>query len=313
MAVAVLQLALASVWLLDGVLQLQPFFFTSGANGFSGMLTGIAAGNPSFVAHSMTWNASIIAHHPVVTNSAFAFIQIGLGFGIAWRPSRRLALAASIVWSIGVWWFGEGLGGVLTGNATPLGGGPGAVLFYALLAVLLWPMPQSNPCGPFVAAGRVGMTAAKTTWAVVWLGMGCLALIGSGRAPQGIHDLIGHLSAGEPSWLATLDRHAESAVAHQGLTIALAFTALCVGVALSVFLPPQMTRIGIALAVVMATVIWVVGQNFGMISAGGGTDPNSGPLLILLALAYWPALPRPVGRVQVRARATGISVAVGGS
>ena len=308
-----LQLALASVWLLDGVLQLQPFFFTSGTDGFSGMLTGIATGNPSFVAHSITWDASIIAHHPVVTNSAFAFIQIGLGFGIAWRPTRRLALAASIVWSMGVWWFGEGLGGVLTGDGTPLGGGPGAVLFYALLAVLLWPAPESNPDRPFVAAGRVGMRAAKTTWAVVWLGMGCLALIGSGRSPQGIHDLIADLSAGEPSWLATLDRHAESVVAHQGLTVALAFAALCVGVAVSVFLPLRVTRIGIALAVVMATVIWVVGQNFGMIFSGGGTDPNSGPLLILFALAYWPAVPRPVGRAEVRARATGISVAVGGS
>jgi len=40
---------------------------------------------------------------------------------------------------------------------------------------------------------------------------------------------------------------------------------------------------------VVAAAIWVVGQAFGMILAGGATDPNSGPLLALLALAYWPA------------------------
>ena len=51
----------------------------------------------------------------------------------------RLALAASIAWSIGVWWFGEGFGGVLSGAASPLNGAPGAVILYALLAVLLWP------------------------------------------------------------------------------------------------------------------------------------------------------------------------------
>ena len=34
---------------------------------------------------------------------------------------------------------------------------------------------------------------------------------------------------------------------------------------------------------------WVIGQALGMILATGATDPNSGPLLILLALAYWPA------------------------
>ena len=38
----------------------------------------------------------------------------------------------------------------------------------------------------------------------------------------------------------------------------------------------------------VAAVIWVVGEAFGTILTGGGTDPNSGPLLALLALAYWP-------------------------
>ena len=165
-----LQLALATVWLLDGVLQLQPFFFTGGPNGFSGMLAGTAAGNPRPVAHSIPWNASVVDHHAVVTNTVFAFIQILSGFGIAWRPSLKPALAASIVWSLGVWWFGEGLGGVLQGTARPIAGGPGAVLFYALLAVLLWPADgagaphrsrrpgqsasaRPGPCGPSVWVG----------------------------------------------------------------------------------------------------------------------------------------------------------------
>ncbi len=47
------------------------------------------------------------------------------------------------------------------------------------------------------------------------------------------------------------------------------------------------------LAIVVAAVIWVFGEAFGTILAGGATDPNSGPLLILLALAYWPLRRRP--------------------
>ena len=39
----------------------------------------------------------------------------------------------------------------------------------------------------------------------------------------------------------------------------------------------------------VAMVIWAVGEAFGMILAGGATDPNTGPLLAILALAYWPA------------------------
>ena len=41
-------------------------------------------------------------------------------------------------------------------------------------------------------------------------------------------------------------------------------------------------------AIVVSLVIWVVGEDLGMILASGATDPNSGPLLVLLALAYWP-------------------------
>jgi len=41
--------------------------------------------------------------------------------------------------------------------------------------------------------------------------------------------------------------------------------------------------------------IWVFVQAFGGILASGATDPNSGPLLALLALAYWPTRPAPTG------------------
>ncbi len=40
------------------------------------------------------------------------------------------------------------------------------------------------------------------------------------------------------------------------------------------------------LAVAVALVIWVLGQNFGQVS-GSATDLNTGPLRALFALAYW--------------------------
>ena len=170
------RLLLATVWLMDAALQLQQFFFTPGKAGFSGMLQGTAAGNPSWIAHTITWNASVVDHHAVFTNSLFAGIQFLIAFGIAWRRTVKPALALSIVWSIGVWWFGESLGGILHGAATPLGGGPGAVLFYGLLAVLLW--PSEGPNSPFVAARTIGAGAARVVWAVVWLLLALLAVVG---------------------------------------------------------------------------------------------------------------------------------------
>ena len=38
----------------------------------------------------------------------------------------------------------------------------------------------------------------------------------------------------------------------------------------------------------MALAIWVIGENFGGILTGQATDPNTGPLLVLVTLAYWP-------------------------
>src|SRR5271165_6088148 len=83
------QLVLATVWLLDAVLQIQPFMFTRGSNGFSGMLNGLASGNPNWVSHTITWNGSIVYHEPILTNTFFALIQFVIGFGIAWKKSCK--------------------------------------------------------------------------------------------------------------------------------------------------------------------------------------------------------------------------------
>ena len=129
------QLILATIWLLDAVLQIQPFMFTRGSNGFSGMLNGMSTGNPSWVAHTITWNGSIVYHQPVLTNTLFAFVQFAIGFGIAGGSRSSRPWRSPSLWAFGVWWFGEGSGGVFHGAATPFSGGPGGVLFYAVLGV----------------------------------------------------------------------------------------------------------------------------------------------------------------------------------
>ena len=73
------------------------------------------------------------------------------------------------------------------------------------------------------------------------------------------------------------------------VSVVLAITFLFVG--LAVFIPAA-TRPALALAVMSAAAIWVLTQNLGGIFTGMGTDPNTGPLLILLAAAYWPSGPQ---------------------
>jgi hypothetical protein len=41
-------------------------------------------------------------------------------------------------------------------------------------------------------------------------------------------------------------------------------------------------------AIALSGAFWVIGQDFGGILAGGATDPNAGPLYVLLALSLYP-------------------------
>lgn len=280
-----LQLVLATMWLLDGLLQYQPFMF---GKGFGQMLAATAPGNPGFVARPITWDASLVSNHLVLLNSIFATIQLLIGLGIAFRPTVRLALGASIAWSLAVWWFGEGLGGVLNGSANPLTGAPGAVIVYALLAVLLWPSERRETAGPFAAAPAVGARTARGLWALLWLSLAYLALIPANRAPRALHDTLAAMVSGEPAWLAAVERNAASLVGQQGLAASAVFAVAFVLIAVGVFLPGPYARATLILALVVSAVIWVVGEAFGMIIAGGAADPNSGPLLALLALSYCP-------------------------
>lgn len=275
-----LQLALGGIWLLDGMLQYQPAMFSKA---FPSMLAGTAAGNPAPVAAPITWSASFIGHHLTISNGAFATIQVLLGLGIAFRRTVRWALAASVVWALGVWWLGEGLGGVLTGSASPLLGAPGAVVLYAVLAVLLWPCDRDVSAG-FVAGRSVGAGVARLAWVLVWGSMALLAALPGARSAKSLGSGIAAMAQGQPGWLGWFDTHAASALASYGWV----FAALMAVLAAGVYVPSlRFVRLVVAGAVVLAAVIWLVEGAGGMLT-GGGTDPNSGPLLMLLALAFWP-------------------------
>jgi hypothetical protein len=249
-----LRLALAAAWLLDAALQYQPFMFT---RAFGQSLAASAQGNPRVISDPITWSAGIIEQHPSVTNAAFATIQLIIALGIAWRPAVKFALAASVAWSVAVWWLGEGLGGVLTGSASPWNGAPGAVIIYALLALLLWPGGRDAHAS-FVAGRPVGRLPARLLWLTLWGSMAFLTLQTASMASPG-----------------------QQASAFLALVFDL--------VAIGIFLPVPYARVAVIVAATAAAAIWAIGENFGAIFTGSATDPNSGLLLVLLAVAYWPA------------------------
>ena len=96
------------------------------------------------------------------------------------------------------------------------------------------------------------------------------------------------MESGEPSWLQDLQKGAASLIGSDGLATSVVLAVVLVLIAAGVFLPAGIAKVTLVLAIVTAAFIWVIAEALGGILVGSGTDVNSGPLLALLALAYWP-------------------------
>jgi hypothetical protein len=280
-----LQVVLGVVWLLDAALQFQPYMF---GKMFPAMMLARSGmgGQPAFVSGPVLGAARLFSSAPAAWNALFATIQLALAIGLLCRPAVRAALAGTVVWALAVWWLGEGLGGLFTAAADPLTGAPGAVLLYAFLAVLLWPARATAPGARMPSMPSVGVpgaTALRATaprasiadgsplgryarlaWLVLW---GALALL-IPRAPASAAPLTA--AGGSRAVLIVI-----------GLAVAF-------GLAAAGLLVPATARAAVLIAAVAAAFVWVAGEHFGSLFSGSATDPNSGPLLLLIAAAFWP-------------------------
>ena len=279
-----LQICLGVVWLLDAALQYQPFMF-----GPFFVTLGIepaTEGNPAFVADPATWASQVMLKHIALYNAIFATIQLLIAAGILWRRTVRPALAASIVWSLFVWWFGESLGGILIGSS-PLVGVPGGVVLYALIAVLLWPADRTPARGPVSPAtsGPLGARTANAAWLVLWASFGYYLLLPDNRAADGIAGIFSVTDA-QPGWLVWIMNGLSSLAGQRGLEISIVLAIACAVTAAGVFVP-AVTRPALVLAAALGLLFWLA-EGLGGIFTGQGTDPNTGLLLILLAACYWP-------------------------
>jgi hypothetical protein len=261
-----LQIALGAVWLLDAALQFQPYMFSKAFP--ATVLAPSAMGQPAFVSGPVLAVTHLISGHVVAWNALFATVQLALAVGLFWRPAVRAALIGTIVWSLSVWWLGEGLGMVFSRMADPLTGAPGGAVLYAFLAILAWPAVQERRASASVADGSPLGRWARAAWFGLWAVMAGEMLL----APAGSASL-------------TAPGGTQAAIVTVGF--AAAFAAAAVGV----FLPATI-RPALVLAAVAAVVLWVTGENFGALLSGSATDPNTGPLLVLLAVAFWPSAAR---------------------
>jgi hypothetical protein len=85
-------------------------------------------------------------------------------------------------------------------------------------------------------------------------------------------------------WLNSLLSSAATVTKGNGFLIALilAIVSVVIGVAVGIDWEP---RTFLWLAIYLNALYWVFGQGFGGLATGSATDPNAGPLFILLACA----------------------------
>jgi len=273
-----LQSALGLIWLLDGGLQFQSFMYS---HGFTEMLTGLASGQPGWLASSINWSAHAAGGDLTLYNTLFALIQVGIGLGLLCRRTVKPALAASFAWALVVWWFGEAFGMMFMTMAAPLTGAPGAVLLYALIGLIVW--PNGRP------GGLLGVRGARGAWAALWLVMAWLWLEAPSSSANTISGAIKAAPSGM-SWLSTLQEWATKATAGNGLIFALLLAAASAAIGIAVAADWR-AKPFLALAIVLNLIYWTLGQGFGGIFEGGATDPNAGLPFVVLALALWSLVP----------------------
>lgn len=254
-----LTFCLGGLWLVDGILQLQPAMFT---NFF---VTTVLAPNlqnqPAVITSIVAFGIHIFTINIFWFNLGSALIQILIA-ALLLLPFRnsilRFGLWLSMIWAIIVWIFGEGFGGLATGSASFYTGAPGSALLYAVIALaLLYSFDKKLP----IIAGWLFLLGAALNLAPMFWQSGMLSMLAMVLAVA--HPL------GELGLQGTLI----------GNLIAVDIL-VCLGL-LILFIPNRPVA---WVTIAFLAVIWWLSQSFGGIQTfpfGTATDPNSAPLIAL--------------------------------
>jgi len=269
-----IQTLLGLLWLLDGALALQPFTYSQG---FAALLRMRAAGQPQWLRASAVWAADAVGAHLTLIATVIAAIQVLIGLGLLYRPTVRAAILASCAWAFAVWWFGEDFGMIFTAGASPLTGAPGAACLYPLIGLICW--PNGRP------GGLLGVGGTRTLWAALWLALAVLWLTSPSSSPDYFRQAFDASPSGM-SWLSQIQYWAAAATAGAGVPLALALSLVSAVIGIGVY-RNWAARPLLLGAATLNLAYWVLGQGFGGIFIGRGTDPSTGPLVLLLSYALY--------------------------
>lgn len=285
-----LRYALGILWLIDALFQVQPQMFTT--NMINSVLLPTLSSQPAPVASSLYAITLMITQHLVFFNLLIAIVQAEIGIFLLTGLWVRGAVILSIVWALIVWYGGEGMNMLLTGQASVLTGAPGAVLLYPLLGLLVYPRKTSS-----AAKVKYLLSREHFRWVLAgfWIFAALLQLQPfwwqQGSISQAIGAMIGlggfNSTIVDPGLLPLARLTASLEVP---LNSALIVIFLGLGIGLALVKPAHLHPL-LAISILLGLLIWWGTQAFGMILTGMATDFNSGLLILLMTLACWPKTP----------------------
>jgi hypothetical protein len=280
---------IGAFWLLDGLLQLQPYMF-SRVFWVSAIESSISELPKPMYSYLLTLLTEYIIPYSLYYNLIFSLLEflIGTLLLIPRRAALIVGNLLSITWGMLVWIIGEGMGGItsltivrlnLRYPDTIMTGFPGPAIIYVLIsAFLLLSLKRKSY---MEEASRLGAI-------VIFAIGGFMQLLPEFWDPRVQFSIFTEsvISGSAPSTFAPIIVKFASYFALNPVLANLIEILASVSVATSLVLRAQ-ARITIPVAAVWLGFVWVFCMGMGGLLNGTATDVGSPPVLFLLVIMYY--------------------------
>ncbi len=259
------------LWIFDGILQMQLPFLTL----FVQYNLIPLLGSEPIVTFLTKYAIALWNVNPPVIDVIASLLQVYIGaFFLIYKKGFifRFSQISAIGWSLTIWIFGEGFGGILSSSASLLTGSPGSALFYAIASFLLLIFEQES------SSGRVG-TVTKLTMISTFLGFAISQILPSNGFWTALPISF------FPSPFAFLNdlTSITAFISREASILNGVYALIMFSIGISWLVVP---RHAAYMTLLWGFFTWYVYQGLGIFGMTYSTDPNTGLPLILISLTF---------------------------
>ena len=125
----------------------------------------------------------------------------------------------------------------------------------------------------------------KLVWSILWAVNAVLQVLPSSISSDSIKAQISGMASGEPGFIASTDSFIAKLIGNSGTEVSIVIAAAELFIAFSIY--TKLKNSTLVYSSIFMIIVWIFVQNFGGVLTGQGTDPNSGPLYVLIALTIY--------------------------